>query len=450
MKSTDTSEKGLETIIVESLRDEAGYRVSQSGDYDKALALDQPKLWEFLRATQQPALDLMKVEIPAEKQKFLARLQSEISKRGVVHVLRQGIKHGPTTVELYYATPSAGNVEAAKRHGQNLFSVTRQLFYSSQHHNSVDVVLFLNGLPLLTMELKNSLTKQTVADAVTQYQLNRDPRDLLFQPGRCLVHLAVDDQQVKFCAELTGKGSWFLPFNKGFEQGAGNPPNPEGLKTDYLWRAVLTKASVANLVENYAAVLDVPNEQGKKSRKPIFPRFHQLEVVRGLLADVETKGVGQRYLIQHSAGSGKSNSIAWLALQLVGLKAAGSTAALLDSVVVVTDRRNLDKQIRNTIRGFAQVGSMVGHAERSGDLRKFLQAGKKIIITTVQKFPFILDDIGGELQGRNFALLIDEAHSSQGGRTAAKMNMALNGSDDAEEEETTEEKIAKLIRLTAL
>ncbi len=184
MKSTDTSEKGLETIIVESLRDEAGYRVSQSGDYDKALALDQPKLWEFLRATQQPALDLMKVEIPAEKQKFLARLQSEISKRGVVHVLRQGIKHGPTTVELYYATPSAGNVEAAKRHGQNLFSVTRQLFYSSQHHNSVDVVLFLNGLPLLTMELKNSLTKQTVADAVTQYQLNRDPRDLLFQPGR--------------------------------------------------------------------------------------------------------------------------------------------------------------------------------------------------------------------------------------------------------------------------
>ncbi len=446
MKSTDTSEKGLETIIVESLRDEAGYRVSQSGDYDKALALDQPKLWEFLRATQQPALDLMKVEIPAEKQKFLARLQSEISKRGVVHVLRQGIKHGPTTVELYYATPSAGNVEAAKRHGQNLFSVTRQLFYSSQHHNSVDVVLFLNGLPLLTMELKNSLTKQTVADAVTQYQLNRDPRDLLFQPGRCLVHLAVDDQQVKFCAELTGKGSWFLPFNKGFEQGAGNPPNPEGLKTDYLWRAVLTKASVANLVENYAAVLDVPNEQGKKSRKPIFPRFHQLEVVRGLLADVETKGVGQRYLIQHSAGSGKSNSIAWLALQLVGLKAAGSTAALLDSVVVVTDRRNLDKQIRNTIRGFAQVGSMVGHAERSGDLRKFLQAGKKIIITTVQKFPFILDDIGGELQGRNFALLIDEAHSSQGGRTAAKMNMALNGSDDAEEEETTEEKIAKLMK----
>ena len=447
MKTTDTSEKGLETIVVESLRDEAHYQIGQSNDYDTTLSLDLPKLWAFLTATQPAIMEQLRLDVPAERQKFLERLRGEITRRGVVDVLRQGIDQGPAKgIRLYYATPSAGNAEAAKRHEQNVFSVTRQLFYSSQHRNSVDVVLFLNGLPLLTMELKNSLTRQTVADAVTQYELNRDPRDLLFQPGRCLVHLAVDDQQVKFCAELVGKGSWFLPFNKGYEQGAGNPPNPEGLKTDYLWRQVLTKGSMANLIENYAAVLEVESEQGKKSRKPIFPRYHQLEVVRALLADVSTNGVGRRYLIQHSAGSGKSNSIAWLALQLVGLKAAGSTAALLDSIVVVTDRRNLDKQIRNTIKGFSQVGSMVGHAERSGDLRKFLQAGKKVIITTVQKFPFILDDIGGELQGRKFALLIDEAHSSQGGRTAAKMNMALNGSDGSEEEETTEEKIAKLMQ----
>ena len=445
MNVTDTSEKGLETIVVESLSQQAHYQVGTSADYDKALALDLTKLWAFLFATQQATVDMLRLEVPAERQKFLERLRGEITKRGVVDVLRQGIKHGPATVALYYATSTAGNAEAARLHQQNVFSVTRQLFYSSQHRNSVDVVLFLNGLPLLTMELKNSLTKQTVADAVTQYQENRDPRELLFQPGRCLVHLAVDDQQVKFCAALAGKGSWFLPFNKGYQQGAGNPPNPEGLKTDYLWREIMTKSSVANLVENYVAVLETTTEQGKKQRQPIFPRYHQLEVVRALLADVSARGVGKRYLIQHSAGSGKSNSLAWLAHQLVGLQEAGSPAAVFDSVVVVTDRRNLDKQIRNTIRGFAQVASVVGHAERSGDLRAFLQAGKKIIITTVQKFPFILDDIGGELQGRSFALLIDEAHSSQGGRTAAKMNMALTGTEEEGEEESTEDRIVALM-----
>ncbi|MDQ2794900.1 MAG: type I restriction endonuclease [Bacteroidota bacterium] len=447
MKSTDTSERGLETIIVESLRDEAGYQMGKSSDYDTTVALDLAKLWAFLAATQPDTVKVLRLDVPAEQRKFLERLRGEITQRGVVDVLRRGIDQGPAKgIRLYYATPSAGNAEAAKLHEQNIFSVTRQLFYSSQHRKSVDVVLFLNGLPLLTMELKNSLTKQTVADAVTQYELDRDPRDLLFQSGRCLVHLAVDDQQVKFCVELMGKGSWFLPFNKGYQQGAGNPPNPAGLMTDYLWREVLTKPSLANLLENYVAVLETKNELGKKIRKPIFPRYHQLEVVRALLDDVAANGVGKRYLIQHSAGSGKSNSIAWLALQLVGLKAAGSTAPLLDSVVVVTDRLNLDKQIRNTIKGFAQLGSMVAPAKDSGDLRRFLQQGKKIIITTVHKFPHILDDIGGELQGRKFALLIDEAHSSQGGRMATTMTVALNGSDNAADEETTEEKIAKLMK----
>lgn len=444
MSTTDTSEKGLETVMVEALLDEAEYKAGKSGDYNRELALDLPKLEAFLHATQAATVKLLRLDVAAERQKFLERLRNEITKRGVVDVLRQGIKHGPATVVLYYATPSTGNAEAAKRHEQNIFSVTRQLFYSTHNKNSVDVVMFLNGIPLLTMELKNSFTKQTVADAVTQYQEDRDPKELLFQSGRCMVHMAVDDQQVKFCASLSGKSSWFLPFNRGFQQGAGNPPNPEGLKTDYLWRQVLSKVSLADLIENYTAVLEEENEQGKKLRKPVFPRYHQLEVVRLLLSDVEASGIGRRYLVQHSAGSGKSNSIAWLAHQLAGLQVASSTAPVFDSVIVVTDRRNLDKQIRNTIRGFAQVGSVVGHAVRSGDLRAFLQAGKKIIITTVQKFPFILDDIGGELQGRKFALLIDEAHSSQGGRTATKMNMALNGEED-EDEESTEDKINALM-----
>ncbi|WP_375418289.1 type I restriction endonuclease subunit R [uncultured Hymenobacter sp.] len=444
MTTTDTSEKGLENIIVAALTDEAGYEAGTSGDYDRELGLDWPKLKQFLYATQRATVDLLRLEIPAERQKFLERLRANITKRGVVEVLRTGISHGPVAdIQLYYATPSAGNAEAARRHAQNVFSVTRQLFYSTQNRNSVDVAVFLNGLPLLTMELKNSLTKQTVADAVTQYQQDRDPRDLLFQPGRCLVHFAVDDQQVKFCAALSGKSSWFLPFNRGFEQGAGNPPHAAGLKTTYLWESVLQKDSLADLLENYAAVLETEDEQGKKHRKPVFPRYHQLEVVRRLLRDVRMQGVGQRYLIQHSAGSGKSNSLAWLAHQLVGLAAASDSQTLFDSVVVITDRRNLDKQIKETIKGFAQVGSIVGHAERSGDLRKFLQAGKKIIITTVQKFPFILDDIGGELRGRHFALLIDEAHSSQGGRTAAKMNIALTGIED--EPESPEDKIIALM-----
>lgn len=267
------------------------------------------------------------------------------------------------------------------------------------------------------------------------------------------MHLAVDDQQVKFCPALAGEKSWFLPFNRGHEQGAGNPPNPHGLKTAYLWEQVLAPASLADLIEHYAAVLEEEDEQGKKRRRPVWPRYHQLEVVRALLADVRAHGVGRRYLIQHSAGSGKSNSIAWLAHQLVGLVAPGSgtPAPTFDSVVVVTDRRNLDKQIGATIRAFAQVGSLVGHAERSGDLRRMLHAGKRIIISTVQKFPFILDDIGTELTGRRFALLIDEAHSSQGGRTAAKMNQALTGvsaettAGNEEEEPTTEDRILALM-----
>jgi type I restriction enzyme R subunit len=444
VNQTDTSEKGLESIIVDALVSDAGYQPGVASDYHKELALDTAKLTAFLQVTQPDAVKLLRLDVPAERQKFWERLRGEITRRGVVDVLRQGIKHGPAAVSLYYALPSTGNATAAKQHAQNVWSVTRQLFYSTQNKNSVDVVLFLNGLPLLTLELKNSLTKQTVADAVTQYQENRDPKELLFQPGRTLVHLAVDDQQVKFCAALAGKASWFLPFNKGYQQGAGNPPNPTGLKTDYLWRQVLTKMSLADLVENYAAVLEEEDEQGKKRRKPVWPRYHQLEVVRQLLADVAARGVGRRYLVQHSAGSGKSNSIAWLAHQLVGLQEPGGTAPAFDSVVVVTDRRNLDKQIRNTIRGFAQVGSVVGHAERSGDLRAMLQAGKKIIITTVQKFPYILDDVGGELAGRRFALLIDEAHSSQGGRTAAKMNMALQAQEE-EEEPTTEDKILALM-----
>ena len=342
-------------------------------------------------------------------------------------------------------TPSDLNPKAKGLFGKNIFSVTRQLMYSSDNTKlALDMVLFINGLPLITCELKNRLTKQNVDDAVYQYKNDRDPRELLFGFGRCMVHFAVDENEVKMCTKLDGKKSWFLPFNKGYNDGAGNPPNQNGIKTDYLWKDIFTKDELANIIENYAQIVEeVDEDTKKKKKKQIFPRFHQLAVVKALLANVEAYGVGRRYLIQHSAGSGKSNSIAWVAHQLVG--ATKDNKNIFDSIIIVTDRVNLDKQIKNTIKQFMQVASNVGHAERSGDLRKLLEQGKKIIVTTVHKFPYILDDIGNHHRKRNFAIIIDEAHSSQSGSMSAKMNMALSGDYSNDEEETIEDKIIKIL-----
>ena len=451
MKPTDTSEKGLESIIVASLVEDAGYVQGDPQDYDREHAVDLAKLLQFLAVTQPDTYEALGIEAEGPKRtQFLHRLQGEIAKRGVVDVLRGGIKHGPAHVDLFYGTPTPGNVKAAERFAANIFSVTRQLRYSrNETALSLDMAVFINGLPIATFELKNKLTKQTVLDAVQQYQRDRDPKELLFQFGRCAVHFAVDDHEVRFCTHLKGKGSWFLPFDKGYNDGAGNPPNPAGLATDYLWKETLSKTGLTDILENYAQVVEEKDEKtGKKRYKQIFPRYHQLKVVRMLLANAAESGIGRRYLIQHSAGSGKSNSIAWLAHQLVGLE--HESKALFDSVIVVTDRRVLDKQIRDTIKQFAQVSATVGHAEHSGDLRKFLKAGKKIIITTVQKFPFILDEIGDEHRKSKFAIIIDEAHSSQGGKTTAAMNRVLEetapyGGSDDEGEETVEDKINKIM-----
>ncbi|MBN8872633.1 MAG: type I restriction endonuclease subunit R [Rhodospirillales bacterium] len=463
--TTDTSERGLEDLI---LADMTGRPVVRTGGgfaeepepfvglhnwllgdpkaYDRAWTVDLVQLRGFLAATQPPLLTALDLDSDSPtRQKFLARLQGEIGKRGVIDVLRHGIKHGPHDVDLFYGTPSPGNAKAAERFTLNRFSVTRQLRYSRDDTaHALDLALFINGLPVATFELKNSLTKQTVEDAVEQYRRDRDPREKLFEFGRCLAHFAVDDAQVMFCTHLKGKASWFLPFNKGWNDGAGNPPNPNGLKTDYLWKDILTPFGLTDIIENYAQIVERRDAKtGKVKRDQLFPRFHQLDVVRKLLADAKARGAGRRVLIQHSAGSGKSNSIAWLAHQLVRL--AGNAGQVFDSVIVVTDRRILDQQIRDTIRQFAQVGATVGHAEHSGDLRRFIADGKKIIITTVQKFPFILEDIGTQHRDRRFAIVIDEAHSSQGGKAAAALNAALSGADDGEEDETVEDRINALM-----
>jgi type I restriction enzyme R subunit len=443
MGTTDTSEKGLETIIVNSLLNEAGYQQGNPKDYDREHALDLAKLLAFLSETQPKVYESLGLaENGPRRLQFLHRLQAEIS-RGVVDVFRNGVKHQADSIELFYGTPTPGNTRSEELFRANIFSVTRQLRYSKDETQlALDMVIFINGLPFATFELKNNLTKQTVADAVQQYQHDRDARELLFQFGRCAVHFALDDQEIKMCTHLTGESSWFLPFNKGYKDGAGNPPNPDGLKTDYLWKEILNRQELTNIIENYAQIIEEENKRtGKKKRKQIFPRYHQLDVVRKLLADVKEYGAGKRYLIQHSAGSGKSNSIAWLSHQFVDLQK--DNEVIFDSVIVVTDRVLLDKQIRDTIKQFAQVSATVGHAEDSGDLRRFISQGKNIIITTIQKFPFILDEIGNEHRKSKFAIIIDEAHSSQGGRVSAQMHIAL--SEHGEEEDETYEDIINRI-----
>ena len=462
---TDTSERGLERLICTALAGHpcdpppeptigeppanyggVGWAGGNYHDYDREYCVDLAQLSAFLRATQPEAAESLDLsEAGPTRRRFLARLQGEISKRGTIDVLRHGIRHGAHDLDLFYGTPSADNPEAQERFRQNRFTVTRQLRYSrDETQRALDIGLFVNGLPVLTFELKNSLTKQTVDDAVQQYQRDRNPREKLFEPGRCVAHFAVDESEVQFCTRLAGKASWFLPFNRGWNDGAGNPPNASGIKADYLWREVLSRESLTDILENYAQVVVSKDEKtGRRKRTQVWPRYHQLDAVRRLLAEARDCGAGGRYLIQHSAGSGKSNSIAWLAHQLIGLAREG--APVFDSIIVVTDRILLDKQIRDTIRQYSQVSATIGVAERSGDLRRFIESGKKIIISTIQKFPFILDEIGNEQRGRRFAIVIDEAHSSQGGSTSAAMARALSEAGEEEEGETFEDRINRLM-----
>ena len=478
---TDTTERGLERLICTDLagnpcepqKPEAcpetegpsdrldvslppaegvGWIGGYPEDYDREYCVDLVQFSAFLRETQPEAAEALALDDDGPtRRKFLARLQGEINKRGTIDVLLHGIGHGAHDLDLFYGTPSPDNEKAKKLFAANRFSVTRQLRYSRDETQlALDLGLFINGLPVATFELKNSLTKQTVDDAVWQYKKDRNPRERLFEFGRCIAHFAVDDHEVRFCTHLEGKASWFLPFNLGWNDGAGNPPNPDGIKTEYLWKRVLTRESLTNIIENYAqVVVKKDRKTGRKEKSQVWPRYHQLDVVRKLLPAAESDGVGKRYLIQHSAGSGKSNSIAWLAHQLIGLKKADQL--VFDSIIVVTDRRLLDKQIRDTIKQYTQVKATIGAVKEGGgksktkQLKEYLESGKKIIISTLQTFPFVLDELGSGHRGSNFAIIIDEAHSSQGGRTAAAMAQALSEVGAEVEGETFEDKINRLM-----
>ena len=441
---TNVSEKQLETILVDYLREVHQYEQGVSEDYNKDYALDTARVKRFLLSTQKKKVgNTACFASEVSERKFFTELSKQLANRGVTDVLRKGFRYISELFDMYYPLPSELNPTAQELYKKNIFCVTRQLFYSKENQNSIDVMISLNGLPLMTVELKNHYTGQTIENAVRQYQTDRDPKDPLLAPKRCAVHMAVDDDDIKMCTWLSGKSSWFLPFNKGVNGGAGNPVNPNGVRTAYLWEEVLEKRSLSDIIENYAQVVKKKDEKtGQEKQSVVWPRYHQLDCVRRLLAETKAKGVGQRFLIQHSAGSGKSNSITWLAYQLVGL--LDGTQALLDSVIVVTDRVNLDTQIKNNIVAFKRLQNLVAWADSAEALRNHLSSGKKIIITIVHKFPYILEAIGGELKHKRFGIIIDEAHSSQNGSLSAKMNIALSG-NAGDDEMDLEDRLTAII-----
>lgn len=437
-------ERALEDLIVAHLTHQQGYELGTPAQYNMQLALDTERVERFLRATQPQLVEqsgIFRNEV--EKNKFFQRLSLELDKQGIVKVLRNGIRHSCYTFNLYHRLPILNTPEEEQRYDQNIFSVVRQLHFDTKRPGlAIDLAIFINGLPVMTLELKNKITGQSTADAVVQYKSNeRDPKNILLRPKRCAVHFALDEDTIAMCSALKGKDSWFLPFNRGYEDGAGNPPNPTGLRTAYLWEEVLQPTRLSDILEHYAQVLERkhkdPNGKIHTTEVCIWPRWHQLEVVRALLRATREGEMGQRFLIQHSAGSGKTNSITWLAYQLVAL--TRGTKPLFDSVIIVTDRVNLDKQLKNNVFAFGHSDSVAEWSDHSATLAQSLKSGKKIILTTVHKFGFILDTVGTQLSNRRFAVIIDEAHSSQSGKMGAQVNVALTGNAAATTDDMSEE-----------
>ncbi|EAL3921383.1 type I restriction endonuclease subunit R [Campylobacter upsaliensis] len=443
---TNYTEKNLESFIEAHLL-ESGYIKRESKDYDKSLGVDRELFLNFLHSTQAKTLQELEIR-GIKEQELLKRIFSQIQDKGIVKALQAGVKIRDITIKLAHPKPnSSANPQSLENYKKNIFSITRQLYYSEKNNNSLDMVIFLNGLPLITMELKNPFTGQNVYNAIEQYKKDRDPRESIFKQS--VVHFALDSDLIYMSTKLEGIQTKFLPFNRGLnngsgaiglECGGGNPAVKDKMKTSYFWEELLQKDTLSKLLFDFTI---------KNSKGVIFPRFHQFDVVSRLLKDVKEKGVGQRYLIQHSAGSGKSNSIAWLAHHLVSLHKIENDKEkeVFDSILVVTDRRVLDRQIQENVKSFTQDKNLVESiTEGSRQLKAALEEGKKIIVTTIQKFPYIADEIT-HLQNKSFAIIIDEAHSSQSGKNAEEMGKAISNKDDKETGEMDlEEELIKIIK----
>ena len=442
------TETDFEDHIEERLN-QSGYRSLQSSHYNKSRCLIPSETLRFIQMTQLTAYQKLERQYGADTpEKLTLRISNQIKSRGVLDVLRKGVKDRGCSFDLTYFRPSSGmNPKHKELYDQNRFSLIRQLHYSERNEKSLDMTLFLNGLPLVTMELKNSLTGQVITDAEKQYRMDRDPREPLFQFKRCLVHFAVSNEKVSMTTRLQGGKTRFFPFNKGIE----NPINPNGHKTAYLWEDILQPDNLIELINNFIheqetteKVYDPKTKIVKdvKHNVLIFPRYHQLDVIRQLKAAIVAADVGNNYLIQHTTGSGKSNSIAWLAHLLTHLyRSETDTNRIFDSVIVVTDRRVLDRQLQNTIRQVAQVEGVVHAVEKtSAQLRGFLESGKDIIISTIQKFSVIAEEIG-KLKSKTFAVIIDEAHSSQSGESAKNLRVSLSKriTEEVADEDETED-----------
>ena len=442
-------EAELENNIIEYLVSNQGYKYIKPDEmklsFDRKYAFDEKRLLEFIKTSQPYEFDVLRLDTDSGKEKFYKQLDTSIRQNGIVSVLKNGIKCYPSSgTIIFYHALDPKRPSSYDEFKMNIFSVTNQLTYSDKNKGlELDLAIFVNGLPIITMELKSraSSTGWSYKDAEEQYKNDRDPKETLFSFKRCIAHFAVDENFITFATKLDGKNTRFMPFNKGTTiGGSGNPINDSGTMTDYLWKVFLKKETLTSLIRDFAYI---SVDKVKKTETLIFPRYHQYRVVTRLVEDVQKNGVGNRYLIQHSAGSGKSNSITWLAYRLVEVNYKDQKA--FASVIVVTDRLNLDKQINDNIRKFIDEKSIVGHADSSTDLKNMLIDGKKIIITTVQKFPYLLEKIGTDLKGKNFAIIIDEAHSSQSGRAAASLNMAVSGNLRNENEFEIEDKLNELI-----
>ena len=462
--TTDTSERGLEEHICTALagqpcapsgagapaeqcatRGGAGWAGGSHPDYDREHCVDLVQLSAFLRRTQPEAADTLALSddgprgassSPASRAKSANAAPSTCCATGSATARTawtcSTARHRRATSE-----PRSASSRTASRSPAAVLQPRGDA--KGARHRALH-----QWLPSHLRTQEQPYQADRRRRGRRQYKKDRNPREKLFEFGRCIAHFAVDESEVRFCTHLKGKASWFLPFNRGWNDGAGNPPNPDGLKTDYLWLEVLTRESLTNILENYAQVVETRDEKtGKKKRTQIWPRFHQIDVVRHLLADVQAHGAGKRYLIQHSASSGKSNSIAWLAHQLIGLEK--DDAPVFHSIIVVTDRRILDSRSETPSASTLRWAPPWATRSARATCAASIETGKKIIISTVQKFPFILDEIGNQQRGRRFAIIIDEAHFSQGGRTSAAMAQALSEAGQEADDETFEDQINRLM-----
>jgi type I restriction enzyme, R subunit len=450
--SKKLSEYRFEEWIEKSLN-KNGFITRLYPEYDKNLCLITEDVIGFIKDTQQEEYEKLHSQFDSSTDSHLCKtINDTIGKRGIVETLRKGISTRGCSFDLVYFQPRSGmNQDHIELFQKNRFVVVRQLYYSNKNKNSIDMVLFLNGIPIITMELKNQLTGQNLKNSEYQYRHDRDPKEPLLNFQRCFVHFCIDNDVVSMTTNLNGNKTRFLPYNKGIS----NPIVQGDYRTEYLWNEVLTPNSILDIIQNFLVVVEEGDKEWddvskkvveKKSKILVFPRFHQLEVIRNLQKTIKEEGVGHNYLIQHTTGSGKSYSIGWLSHTLTSLyRNKEDKKRLFDTIIVITDRKVLDRQLQKTLKDLQQTDGVVNPVDlNSKQLQEYLEKGKDIIITTIQKFPVISETIS-KLKGHTFGIVVDEVHSSQSGESSKHLKKSLSVNEDEDEDYNYEDLIREEI-----